>query len=339
MAIKVHNKKLRALREKNGFSRAKVSEALKWNSDRLVNIEDGDTGQTDLTVSYIETLCNYYRVPQTRYINYDFRETKVIVIGCGKGGTTKTTSTGEITYQLNKKYKMLAIDGDPQGNLTKMLGINEITEKNLLSLITVPENDVNDMEVDDYVRQTRLKNTDIITFYPAMYGADRTLNTRIMPLIVFKKIKDYFVEQGKYDYILIDTSPQISTYTMGLYIMSDKFYMPVDMAAFTIDALPTFIEVLKDVKTFKTTLWPDKDFTIDGIIKTKVDMRTLVSKEVSYFLENNLPYPILSTDVPKYAAIEQAQINSQFIEEYDNTSKGAVKIIKAYEKISKEVIK
>ena len=47
---------------------------------------------------------------------------KVITFALQKGGTGKTSSAGSVAVELTTKgFKVLAIDGDPQGNLSTWL--------------------------------------------------------------------------------------------------------------------------------------------------------------------------------------------------------------------------
>jgi len=339
MSIKIKSEKLREIREMKKLSRKDVANEIGWNEDRIVNIEEGRSGQTTQTVKYVEQLCDYYSLNKNDVINYDWKDVTFVVMGAGKGGTGKTTTTAEVIYHLSKKYKVLAIDGDPQGNLSKMLGFHEIKKHNLYSLLTYNENEIGDLNLNNFIHKSRLGNVDAITFHTSMYAADKILNQRFVPMGIFKKVKECIVEQGNYDYVVIDTSPQVTTYTMGLYAMSDKFYIPLDLAPFTIDSLPTFLETLNGVKLIKSSMWPNEEFKISGIIKTKADMRQLISKEVSNYIDNSLPFPVISEIIPRTTFIEQAQYSSLFMEEFDAKESSAIKLIKAYEKIAKEVAK
>lgn len=339
MAIKIKSDKLREIRMQRNLTRKEVASSLKWTEDKVLNVEEGRSGQTDTTIHYVEDLCDFYNIKRENVINYNFKHTKCIVLAAGKGGTGKTTTAAELIYQLSKNYDVLAIDGDPQGNLSKMLGFKEIKPNNLYKLITVPEEEIENIDISHFVNKTRLARVEAITFHPSMYAADKIINTRYVPLSIFKKIKESLVEQGKYDFVIIDTSPQVTTYTMGLYVISDKFYIPLDLAPFTIDSLPTFIETLNGAKNIKPSLWPGEEFKITGIIKTKADMRQLIAKEVSHYIDTKLPYDVISEIIPRTTVIEQAQYNSMFMEEFDAVGLNAKKLIKAYERIAKEVEK
>lgn len=62
---------------------------------------------------------------------------KTIVICNQKGGVGKTTTTSALgAYLVNKGYRVLTIDSDPQGNLSSSIGINPDEVSTLDDLMT-----------------------------------------------------------------------------------------------------------------------------------------------------------------------------------------------------------
>ena len=54
---------------------------------------------------------------------------KVFVIGAAKGGTAKTVSSYNLAYSLAEKgKKVLAVDMDPQANLTTCFGVEDTAD-------------------------------------------------------------------------------------------------------------------------------------------------------------------------------------------------------------------
>jgi chromosome partitioning protein len=338
--IKVDFKRLREFRESLVLSRNLVAEDLGWPVEKVARIEDGDSGNTSNTISYVEALCEYYKTDKNNYINYDYRDTKVIVYGMGKGGTGKTTSTGETIYQLQKTSKVLVIDGDPQGNLTKMLiEHKQDGKKTLLDLIGVDEDKINEIQIEEYITKTRLgSNVDIIPFHPALYSADRKLSSRYVPLSIFTSIKKELINLGKYDYVMIDTSPQMSTYTMGLYLLADKFYIPFTLDPYTYDAFPSYLEALSDIRRFKIAMNHTDEFTVSGVFKTMVDQRLPVQTEIAALINEELDLRILDIEIPVFTQIKNAQYGNMFLEEHDKSSTRAKVVLRAFSKLAKEVI-
>lgn len=342
--IKVYYDDIKKLREELGLTRAIVAEELKWPIDRLTRVEEGTSGNTKNTIKYIEELCKYYNINDIgKYINYDFRETKFIVFGMGKGGVTKTTSVSEIAFYLQQQYNILAIDGDPQTNLTKRL-VDENVEikKTLVDLISVEEEEIPNIDIRDFITGTRFGNHfDLIASSVGLYSADRKLSNRYMPFAAFNHLKDEIKKLGKYDYVLIDTSPYLSTYTMGLYLLTDKLYIPTTLEPDSIEAMPSYIDSLNDISKLLRVMKRDLDFKIDGVFFTKVDKRSSVQRAVredfKEFFDNKIR--ILDFEIPVYAGISNAHYGRLQLGEYNNTDERAKLVNSIYKKIAKEVIK
>ncbi|HDG8429207.1 TPA: ParA family protein [Staphylococcus aureus] len=145
--------------------------------------------------------------------------TKVITIGCFKGGVGKSTLTEILTYLLAKEgYKVLAVDTDPQSNLTEkiqrtyqkkfrkdpsfMEGIKNLNLENCIEKVTenldILKGDWSLEKFDKYV----IKKFDERAEY-------FLLNSLLKP------IKD------EYDYIIIDTRPSTGILSNNAVCASD----------------------------------------------------------------------------------------------------------------------
>ena len=342
--IKVQYEALKELREELGLTRSIVCDEIGWTADKLIRVEEGTSGNTKNTVKYVEDLCKYYKVEDTsKYLNYDFRETKFIVFGMGKGGVTKTTSVSEITFYLQQQYNVLVIDGDPQTNLTKRMADDDIPiEKNLVDLISVDEENIPNIKITDYITETRFgSHCDMIASSVGLYSADRKLSNRYMPFAAFNHMKDEITKLGKYDYVLIDTSPYLSTYTMGLYLLTDKLYIPTTLEPDSLEAMPSYIDSLNDISKLLRVMKRDHDFKINGIFFTRVDKRSSVQKAIredfKEFIGNK--FRILEMEVPVYAGISNAHYGRMQLGEYNNKDERAKMVNNIYKKIAREVIK
>ncbi|SHH67948.1 ParA family protein [Clostridium grantii] len=175
---------------------------------------------------------------------------KVISIINYKGGVGKTTITSNLAAELSKnKNKVLAIDLDPQSNLTfSFLDVSKWHQKyeSKKTIKTwfnkcIDENDpielskfiIKPYEVNKHVS----KNLDLISSHLALINIDLELavmlggaserQQRNNFLKVHSMLKNGIKSlEGKYDFILIDCPPNFNIVTKNSLICSDYFLVP-----------------------------------------------------------------------------------------------------------------
>lgn len=148
---------------------------------------------------------------------------KVITVAIEKGGTGKTVTASNLAYLMGDEGKrVLCIDTDPQGNLTKALsGGKTITSEELYGRSLYDMFDAYKWrQTKDFIWETEYENVDMI---PCDYQTTRisarmeTLmeDANALPEDNPRKVKakgeflDYFISQVRddYDFIVIDTQP------------------------------------------------------------------------------------------------------------------------------------
>src|ERR1700741_527108 len=134
---------------------------------------------------------------------------KVIVFANQKGGVAKTTTTLNLGVALAEKgMRVLAIDLDPQGNLTMAQGWNpDEIERSMFDVLVhkLPVSEiVRKSEIDVAVSSIDLAGAELAL--ASMIGRERALEKALLPA------------REEYDFILIDTPPSLGLLTINALV-------------------------------------------------------------------------------------------------------------------------
>ncbi|MCI8361969.1 MAG: ParA family protein [Clostridia bacterium] len=248
---------------------------------------------------------------------------KVVSIANQKGGVGKTTTAVNLSTILAKKgNKVLMIDADPQGNATSGLGINKDVNFSVYDVI------VNDVEIENTVQQTIVKNLDVCPSNINLAGAEVELVSMISREHRLKEKIDS--QKDKYDYIIIDCPPSLGLITLNAFTASDSVLIPVQCEYYALEGLGQLINTINLVKKHL-----NKELIVEGALLTMFDIRTNLSnqvvKEVNKYFENK----VYKTVIPRNVKLSEAPSYGMPISVYDPKSKGA----KSYEKFVREFLK
>ena len=256
---------------------------------------------------------------------------KVIAITNQKGGVGKTITSASLGACLsNDGKKVLIVDFDPQGNLTKALGYRDPrTYKH--SLKEALFNEINEMEInkDDYIIHTE-ENFDIIPSNISLSGVDIQLSSIMSRETVFKRVLSNFKDD--YDYILVDSNPALNLFTINSLTAADSVIIPVQAEPFATDGL---FDLMRTISSAKKQLNPD--LKIDGILITMTDSRTNLSKHIANEVRDKygMKIKVFETEIPRSVKMAEASLSGQSPIKYAPNSEAAI----AYGKLAKEVDK
>lgn len=248
---------------------------------------------------------------------------KVISIANQKGGVGKTTTSVNFSTILAKKgKKVLLIDTDPQGNATSGLGIDKNVNFSVYDVI------INDVEIENTVQKTMVKNLDLCPSNIDLAGAEVELVSMEAREHRLKEKIDS--QKDKYDYIIIDCPPSLGLITLNAFTASDSVLIPVQCEYYALEGLGQLLNTINLVKQHL-----NEDLEIEGALLTMFDARTNLSnqvvKEVNRYFENK----VYKTVIPRNVRLSEAPSYGMPISVYDPRSKGA----KSYDKFVKEFLK
>src|SRR3954470_9897796 len=134
---------------------------------------------------------------------------RVIAFANQKGGVAKTTSTLNLGVALVEQgLRVLAVDLDPQGNLTMSQGFNpDEVERSMFDVLVskLPiEEVVQHTELDVAVSSIDLAGAELAL--SSMIGRERALAKALAPV------------RGEYDFVLIDTPPSLGLLTINALV-------------------------------------------------------------------------------------------------------------------------
>lgn len=167
-----------------------------------------------------------------------------------KGGVAKTTTAVNLAYILAEKYgyRVLLIDNDKQGNLSKSFNRYDEDDEYTVAELLMRKHIVR--EGDEIIKHTDYDNIDIITANMDLLAANMQtmLDQTRQQQTRYKKslVGEVYVN---YDFCIIDNAPDINISIINALVITDYVITPlmIDQYSFVgLDVLKEQIEQIKE---------------------------------------------------------------------------------------------
>lgn len=238
---------------------------------------------------------------------------RCIAITNQKGGVGKTTTAINLAACLADRGKtVLAVDMDPQGNMSSGLGL----EKNQLNQ-TIYDVLLGDAAVADVVQSTDFPHLFVLP-------ANRNLAGAEIELISFEK-REYVLKtalaelKAAYDFIVIDCPPALNILTINAMTAADTVLVPIQCEYFALEGLEQLLHTVGLVRKSS-----NPQLVLEGVVFTMYDARTNLSAQVVEEVKASLTgKEVYQCIVPRSVRLGEAPSHGLPIIAYDPKSKGA----------------
>ena len=254
----------------------------------------------------------------------DLKPGRIVAVVNQKGGVGKTTTTINLSTSIALGgFKVLAVDMDPQGNLSSGVGQKGGRAKGG----TVYEALLKDDDPASFLLQTGFDNLSLMP-------SDRSLTGAEIELVSFpererrlKKVLDPL--RALFDFIFIDCPPSLGLLTLNSLVAADAVLIPLHCEYFALEGLA---ELIGTIRRLRGSLNPALD--IDGVLLTMYDDRTNLGQLVARDVRDYFKEKVFNTIIPRNVRLGEAPSHGLPCVVYDPKSRGSV----AYNALAKEVL-
>jgi chromosome partitioning protein len=249
---------------------------------------------------------------------------RVVAVCNQKGGVGKTTTTINLGAALAEfGRRVLLVDFDPQGALSVGLGIQphelDLTIYNLLM--------ERGAEAADVVVKTSVAGMELLPSNIDLSGAEVQLVHEVGREFVLSGVLEPLLPD--YDVILIDCQPSLGLLTVNALACSDGIIVPLECEYFAMRGVALLTETID-----KVSRRINPRLTMDGLLATMFDSRTLHSREVLTRVVDRFGDEVFHTVISRTVRFPDATVAGEPITNFDPASTGA----SSYRELAKEVL-
>jgi chromosome partitioning protein len=247
---------------------------------------------------------------------------RIFCLANNKGGVTKTTTTVNLAYGLARAgRRVLVLDIDAQSNSTYSL-LGKLQQEDTL--------------FDVLINGARLADIIVGTKQEGLYLAPSSIDLSAADLLMAsapgreRKLKRALtgLPSNSFDYILIDTPPNLGVLTINAFIACTEVIIPIALTTYALIGINILERTMQELRDNLDVTLP-----IFGVV-ANLDDRTRMSADVLAAVREHFGNLVFNTVIPRNIKVEEAHNQIRSIYEYAPSSTGA----KAYLNLVEEVM-
>lgn len=229
---------------------------------------------------------------------------RIVTISNQKGGVAKTTTANALAAGLKRRnYRVLAIDLDPQANLSTIAdavnddlpSIYEVMDRKKQLAVCIQKKNIYDIVQSNIM----LSSADVQFLMPAReYLLKRALST----------VAD------DYDFVVIDTPPSLGIMTINALSATNDLIIPTKAEMLSLIGIRQLNDMIVEIKD-----QINPGMHISGILFTQYNYRTAIAtqmKELADSISEIIGAPIFRTTIRNTVKVQEAQAYQTDLTDY-----------------------
>lgn len=249
---------------------------------------------------------------------------RIIAMCNQKGGVGKTTTSINLAASLaGYGRKVLIVDFDPQGAASAGLGINAMSlDRTIYDEMVAAKPDITQI-----IQPTSVENLDLVPANIELSAAEIQLINEVAREQSLNRVLRPVMDV--YDVIIVDCQPSLGLLTVNALTAAHGVIIPLEAEFFAMRGVALLVDQIERVQD---RLNPR--LTIDGVLLTMVDTRTIHAREVIQLIRERFGDKVFDTMIGRTVKFPDATIAAEPITTFAPTHSGA----KAYKRLARELI-